>query len=176
MVREATERGFAIAEVGDSINIGFPESKTRRGRVGHQVAQTLLTGDEQVVVVEDRCIQMGMLRDDIPFIGNYERSRRFYDPKGISPALTTKNGGGQEVKIGEEVSGEVDLCVETTIRVRRLTPREYYRLMGFTDEDYDKASAVCSETQLYKQGGNSIVVNVLEGIFNNLKPYFAEET
>lgn len=44
--------------------------------------------------------------------------------------------------------------------------------MGY--EDYEKASAVCSETQLYKQGGNSIVVNVLEGIFNNLKPYFVE--
>ena len=62
LVREATERGFAIAEVGDSINIGFPESKTRRGRVGHQVAQTILTGDEQVVVVDARCHQLGTLR------------------------------------------------------------------------------------------------------------------
>lgn len=173
MVREATERGFAIAEVGDSINIGFPESKTRRGRVGHQVAQTLLTGDEQVVVVDARCHQLGTLRGG-QWETTLEQSRRVWDPNGISPTLPTKGGGWQEVKIGEEVSGEVDLCVETTIRVRRLTPREYYRLMGFTDEDYEKASAVCSETQLYKQGGNSIVVNVLEGIFNNLKPYFVE--
>ena len=79
------------------------------------------------------------------------------------------------MKIGEDIQGHVDLCMETTIRVRRLTPREYYRLMGFDDEDFDKAAAVCSETQLYKQGGNSIVVNVLEALFKKLKPYFAKE-
>lgn len=54
------------------------------------------------------------------------------------------------------------------IRIRRLTPREYYRLMGFDDEDYEKAAQVNSNTQLYKQAGNSIVVNVLEAIFINL--------
>lgn len=54
------------------------------------------------------------------------------------------------------------------IRIRRLTPREYYRLMGFDDEDYEKAAKVNSNTQLYKQAGNSIVVNVLEAIFINL--------
>ena len=54
LVREATEEGYAVALPGDSINIAFPESKTRRGRVGHGVAQTLLTGSEQVVVVEER--------------------------------------------------------------------------------------------------------------------------
>ena len=54
-------------------------------------------------------------------------------------------------------------------RVRKLTPRECWRLMGFTDEQFDKASEVCSNTQLYKQAGNSIVVNVLEAIIDNLK-------
>lgn len=54
------------------------------------------------------------------------------------------------------------------IRIRRLTPREYYRLMGFDDEDYEKAAKVNSNTQLYKQAGNSIVVNVLEAILINL--------
>ena len=53
-MREATEEGYALALPGDSINIAFPESKTRRGRVGHGIAQTLLTGSEQVVVVEER--------------------------------------------------------------------------------------------------------------------------
>lgn len=52
--------------------------------------------------------------------------------------------------------------------IRKLTPRECWRLMGFTDEDFDKAQAVNSNTQLYKQAGNSIVVNVLECIFENL--------
>ena len=54
------------------------------------------------------------------------------------------------------------------IRIRRLTPREYYSLMGFDDEDYEKAAKVNSNTQLYKQAGNSIVVNVLEAILINL--------
>lgn len=44
------------------MNIAFPTSKTRRGRVGHGIAQTLLTGDEQVVVVEKRCVLLGTLR------------------------------------------------------------------------------------------------------------------
>ena len=54
------------------------------------------------------------------------------------------------------------------IRIRKLTPRECWRLMGFDDEDFDKARAVNSDTQLYKQAGNSIVVNVLEAIMGNM--------
>ena len=53
-------------------------------------------------------------------------------------------------------------------RIRRLTPKECWRLMGFDDEDFEKARAVNSDTQLYKQAGNSIVVNVLEAILGNL--------
>lgn len=54
------------------------------------------------------------------------------------------------------------------MRIRKLTPKEYWRLMDFDDEDYDKASQVVSESQLYKQAGNSIVVNVLTAIFGQL--------
>ena len=54
------------------------------------------------------------------------------------------------------------------LRIRKLTPRETWRLMGFDDEDFEKAEKVNSNTQLYKQAGNSIVVNVLEAIFKNL--------
>ena len=54
------------------------------------------------------------------------------------------------------------------MRVRKLTPREYWRLMGFDDSDFDKAQAVNSNTQLYKQAGNSIVVNVLEAVLKEL--------
>ena len=54
------------------------------------------------------------------------------------------------------------------LRIRKLTPKECWRLMGFDDEDYEKASKVCSNAQLYKQAGNSIVVNVLMAIFNEL--------
>ena len=59
-------------------------------------------------------------------------------------------------------------CVINDLRIRKLTPRETWRLMGFDDEDFEKAAKVNSNTQLYKQAGNSIVVNVLEDIFKNL--------
>lgn len=64
---------------------------------------------------------------------------------------------------------ETGVCrIETPYRIRKLTPLECWRLMGFTDEDFHKAEKVNSNTQLYKQAGNSIVVNVLEGIFRQM--------
>ena len=54
------------------------------------------------------------------------------------------------------------------LRIRKLTPREAFRLMGFDNSDFEKAAKVCSNSQLYKQAGNSIVVNVLEEIFKEL--------
>lgn len=54
------------------------------------------------------------------------------------------------------------------IKVRKLTPRECWRLMGFSDEDFDKVRPLNSDTQLYRQAGNSICVPVLEAIFRNL--------
>lgn len=57
---------------------------------------------------------------------------------------------------------------DNNLRIRKLTPKECWRLMGRTDEDFEKAKEVCSDTQLYKQAGNSIVVDVLVAIFRNL--------
>lgn len=57
---------------------------------------------------------------------------------------------------------------EQKVRIRKLTPRECWRLMGFDDEDFDKAQKVNSDTQLYKQAGNSIIVNVLTELFRQL--------
>lgn len=54
------------------------------------------------------------------------------------------------------------------VRIRKLTPKECWRLMGFDDEDFEKAQKVCSDNQLYKQAGNSIVVDVLEAIFKEM--------
>ena len=55
------------------------------------------------------------------------------------------------------------------MKIRKLTPLECWRLMGFDDDDFEKAKLVpTSDTQLYRQAGNSIVVNVLEAIFKNL--------
>lgn len=53
---------------------------------------------------------------------------------------------------------------DESIRIRRLTPKECFKLQGFTDEQFDKAVAVNSETQLYKQAGNAVTVNVVEEI------------
>ena len=59
-------------------------------------------------------------------------------------------------------------------KIRKLTPLECYRIMGFSDTDFINAQKTISDSQLYKQAGNSIVVNVLESIFRNL--FLEEET
>ena len=83
---------------------------------------------------------------------------RIYDPDGLAPTLNTVPGGGLEPKFIEN---------KVEYRIRKLTPRECFRLMGFTDSDFDKIHGI-SNTQLYKMAGNSIVVNVLEAIFKQL--------
>lgn len=108
LVREATKQGYAVANVGDSINFSHPNSKTRRGRVGKNIANTLLTSDEQGVVLSD-------------------------------------------------------------YKIRKLTPRECWRLQGFPDWAFDKAQEVNSDSQLYKQAGNSVTVNVIEEIAKRIK-------
>lgn len=107
-IKTANKKGYDIATDGDGIDLAYPQSATRRGRVGHGVAKTIPTGDSQ---------------------------------------------------------GTLD-----GFRIRKLTPRECWRLMGFDDADFDKAQAIgTSNTQLYKQAGNSIVVNCLEAIFEGIE-------
>ena len=79
--------------------------------------------------------------------------------KGVSNALTSVQ--------------KDNLVMEKTnnYRIRKLTPKECWRLMGFSDEDFHKAEAVNSNTQLYKQAGNSIVKDVLMAIFKQMLPY-----
>nr|DAQ93630.1 MAG TPA: Cytosine specific methyltransferase [Caudoviricetes sp.] len=107
-IREATTKGYAEAKVGDSVNIANINSKTKRGRVGNQIANTLLASEQQGVVGSD-------------------------------------------------------------YRIRRLTPRECWRLQGFPDLAFDKAQAVTSNSQLYKQAGNSVTVNVIAEIAKRFK-------
>lgn len=64
--------------------------------------------------------------------------------------------------------GYANNVIATNYRIRKLTPKECWRLMAFTDEDFHKAEAVNSNTQLYKQAGNSIVVTVLEAMFRQM--------
>ena len=77
----------------------------------------------------------------------------------------------QQLEIGDECANSIttvqkdSMVLEYYVRFRRLTEREDWRLMGFSDEDFDRAASVVSNTQLQKQAGNSIVVDVLMAIF-----------
>ncbi len=112
-VKVANKKGYEEASPGDYVNITYPGSKTKRGRVGNGVAHTLTCGDGNAVITEN-------------------------------------------------------------VRIRKLTPRECLRLMGWKDEQIDKiVVAKISGTQQYRQAGNGIVVQVLESIFKAL--FLSEE-
>ena len=111
-IRNCTKKGYQEAKPGDGINLAYPESKTRRGRVGDQVSNTLTAS------------------------GN----------------MGTLDWNGKEY------------------RIRRLTPKECWRLQGFPDWAFEKAKeAGTSDTQLYKQAGNAVTVNVIRTIGQELK-------
>ena len=84
-----------------------------------------------------------------------------WDANYMCPTLQTMQGGGRQPLVEEE-------DMEGKLRIRKVTPRECWRLMGFKDEDFDKAKEVNSDTQLYKQAGNSIIVDVLCSIFKEM--------
>ena len=92
--------------------------------------------------------------------GKYEKAldcnRRVYSVNGTSPTITTCGSGNSEPKVVNHK------------KIRKLTPKECWRLMGLSDEDFFKAEQVNSNCQLYKQAGNSIVVDVLYHIFREL--------
>lgn len=72
-------------------------------------------------------------------------------------------------KISPTIMTDTEICrVESEYRIRKLTPLETWRLMGFTDEDFKKAAEVCSDNKLYKQAGNSICIPVLEAVFKQM--------
>ena len=88
---------------------------------------------------------------------NYGSRGKLQELDGVCSTLQSAMGtGGGNVPIIKE---------KRTMRIRKLTPKEVWRLMGFNDEDFEKAEKVNSNTQLYKQAGNSIVVDVLEELF-----------
>lgn len=124
-VSEATKQGYAECRVGiDSVNFAVPNSKTRRGRVGHEIANTLDTGCNQGIFVQ------------------------------VSEELTVY-----------AVWYEKYQCY---IAIRKLTPRECFRLQGWTDDYFEKAAFVNSDSQLYKQAGNGVTVTVIEAIAKKL--------
>ena len=109
-----------------------------------------------------------------------------YSTKGIAPALKTMQGGNRQPLIIEKKKKQIPIdgtinkprggltvanCITARYDcgIRKLTPKETWRLMGFSDEAFEKAEAVNSNSQLYKQAGNSIVVDCLVHILKNLK-------
>jgi DNA (cytosine-5)-methyltransferase 1 len=155
MVKEATVKGYAIAGEGDSINFLHPNSETRKGRVGKGIANTIDTGCNQAVVVSELQVV-----GNLP--GNNEMRSRVYSDNGLSPTITAKQGGGHEPKI------------TTQRRIRRLTPLECWRLQGFPDSYFHNAAKITSDSQLYKQAGNSMTTKVMKAIIGNLLPVLNE--
>lgn len=196
-IKNGTKKGFLEAVDGDGIDLAFPESKQRRGRVQKQIASTLDTSPNKGVAIYSPTVCIGSTQKNAAVTdGSYAPTLTSSMGTGgghvpmidsESPTISPKVIGG----IGEKTSNNgkqyfyqnriYDSGVATAVatsfqpnyldnafRVRKLTPKECWRLMGFDDKSFEKAERVCSNTQLYKQAGNSIVVNVLERILENL--------
>ena len=165
-IPEATAKGYAEAYEGDSVNLAVPNSQTRRGRVGNQMANTLDTGCQQGVVEKWQSVVGNKQMN--PFRGSVDEE---------SPCITSACGAGGgmtpmvtdaplEITKTTEFIEQLRGHQEVRYRIRKLTPRECFRLQGVDDADIDKLlSAGISNSQLYKCAGNSITVDVLYHIF-----------
>ena len=192
-VKSATSKGYEIAEDGDSINYCVPNSETMRGRLGKQIAQTLDTGCNQGVFIGAYRGRNPDNLNDRSKGANYQQTLEINE-NGTSNTISTvqkdnvviqlnlsKESGGQQpyqqnrvydsngicpaLNAGQETWGGNAITMPDSYSIRRLTPRECFRLMDFPD-DFD--FSVVSDSQAYKQAGNSIVVNVLYKIIKNL--------
>ena len=138
----------------DSKNFGVPQNRERIYIIGHFRGR----GGRKVFPIEYNVNSNKILQ-----IAEYDTKRinsnayRVYNSNGVAPTLTTTQGGGRQPHI--LVSG----------RIRRLSPKEYFRLQGFPDEYFNRAkNAGVSDSQLYKQSGNSVSVPVIYEIARRL--------
>ena len=161
-IREATKKGFAVACEGDAVNISFPSSNTRRGRVGK---------DGQAQTLEASGVNQGVV---LPAIGA-SRGRNIENPSDRTPGnaveqrLEMNSGGTSNTLTSVQKDNYV---VEPPLRIRKLTPLECWRLQGFTDEQHNAVEASgISNSQRYKQAGNAVTINVIEAIGTRLLPY-----
>jgi DNA (cytosine-5)-methyltransferase 1 len=144
-IKSATSKGYEEAREGDSINFKNINSETRRGRVGKGVAQT----------IESNNMSQGIM------VGDYRKDEGFrWREDGNSPCLHTQL---KDIDFNEK-RGQSAIFINNEYKIRRLTPRECFRLMDFPDSFTWKVS----DSQAYKQAGNSIVVNVLYKILKQL--------
>ena len=150
-VKSATSKGYEEANDGDSINFKNINSETRRGRVGKGVAQTIESNNmSQGIVFSDKRLNKTISKNNF----------KIGEPKGIDIYNQT---------IHDECPTLKDPCHNDRrlfdgCKIRKFTPRECFRLMDFPDTFTWKVS----DSQAYKQAGNSIVVNVLYKILKQL--------
>lgn len=145
-IPQATKQGYIECEVGGVADLSYPNSKTRRGCV-----QENGTISPTITATET-----GVCRS--------ERADGCYTNQSPSFTRAPLEGLSRTLKADPHPAGMYD-----GIRIRKLTPRECFRLMGFSDRNFDDAkNAGISNSQLYKQAGNSIVVDVLYYIYVEL--------
>ena len=164
-IKQATSQGYIECEVGGVADLSFPDSKTRRGRVQEngQVSPTLMSGEQDICRIEkeERFFKqaLNVLENENCEVGDtIDSFNGKVNKSGVSPTITTRPEGFKTAI----------LPVVQSYRIRKLTPLECWRLMDFSDEDFYKAEEVNSNTQLYKEAGNSIVRNVLVAIFGQM--------
>lgn len=152
-----TKKGYEVANEGDSINYSVPNSKTRRGRVGKGVAQTLDTASNQAVIAAMRGRNPDNPSDRTT--GSPTEQRLEVNQNGTTNTLT---------------SVQKDNLVVTD-RIRRLTPTECERLQGFPDgwTSFGKEKGIISDTQRYKMCGNAVTVDVVSAVASNIKKIYA---
>lgn len=183
-IKEATRKGYKMAYPGDSIDLGYATKNTRRGRVGHEVAHTLTTGIQQgtlhfvdlspppLVTETARCLHtrqgMGVFRHRGETSGVLEETV----PRAVvTPAKETIRQSRRMKKPGEPMFTITATDRHGVVhhgRIRKLTPRECLRLQGYQDDQIDRMMEGMSDSQLYKQAGNGVTVNVIEVIGRNL--------
>ena len=164
-ITEATKKGYKTAYEGDSVNIQYPQSSTRKGRVGKQIAQTIDTAPHQCVVTKYNYSQQSINKTlEKENLGkNDVKALDLYNHKAqdIAPTLTEPHHNS--------------LRLYERSNIRRLTPTECERLQGFPDGwtsegVIDGKVVKMSDTQRYKQCGNAVTVNVVQAVAERLRP------
>lgn len=167
-ILETKQLGFMDSGTGKQIRKSYESGQIQESRHNmteleprtDDVSNTLTTVQKDNMVLIKQATKSGSIECEVGgcFDASYPESQtrrgRVQDGGNTCPTLTAQN---QEI-----------VRIEPQYRIRKLTPRECGRLMGVTDEDIDKMAAVNSNTQLYKQFGNSIVVDVMCAMFKNL--------